>query len=218
MIWTEELWPLVIQIYLKKPLGIKPLYSRDIVNLALELHIPPQIIHRKLSLLRRNPTPTLKRMMEAYEKKPQWLKKACQATRQIQGLGTAGELFRDVEIKETFELDFRPVNAATAMMMGRPLYTPVMLIMLLNLYFCLVPQTMVAETPEVKELASLLEIEPKDVVDILEIYQYCDPFINTPESLMDPMLPPCHKIWEKYSDDIEKLSALAEQLKYYWLL
>lgn len=217
MNWNDDFWPLVIQIYLKKPLGIKPLYCRDMVNLALELHIPPQVIHRKMSYLRKSPTPTLRRKMDIYSKKPQWLKKACRNIRQQQGLGSGGALYDNVETRETFELDFRPVNAATAMMMGRPLFTPVMLIMLLDLYFRLMPATMVRETPEVRETAELLDISPKDVVDILEVFQYCDPFIETTDSLMDPMLPPCHRIWERYADDIEKLSVKAQQLKYYWM-
>lgn len=216
MTWTDEFWPLVIQIYLKKPYGIKPIYSRDIVNLALEIHVAPQMIHRKMAVLRKNPTATLSRMLQIYSKKPQWLQKACRQIRQRQGLGSGGALFDGVETHETFELDFRPVNAATAMMMGRPLFTPVMLIMILDLYFRLVPDTMVAETPEVRETASLLDIKPRDVVDILEVFQYCDPFMKTTDSLMDPMLPPCHNVWQRYSDDLEKLASTAQQLRCYW--
>lgn len=217
MTWNEELWPLVIQVYLKKPYGMKPLYSRDVVNLALELHIPPQILHSKMAMLRKAPTPTLSRMMDIYQKKPQWMRKACQQVRHAQGMGSGGTFFEDVEIVETFEKDFKPVNARTAQLTGRPLFSPVMLIMILDLYFRLVPATMVKETPEVKELSSLLDIPAKDVVDILEIYQYCDPFIDNDDSLMDPMLPPCHDIWQRYAgEDLDKLSALAHQLKDYF--
>jgi hypothetical protein len=73
------------------------------------------------------------------------------------------------------------------------------------------------ETPEVKELANLLDISAKDVVDILEIFMYCDPFIDNLDSLIDPMLPPCHDVWQRFADeDLDKLAALAQQLKEYF--
>jgi hypothetical protein len=76
---------------------------------------------------------------------------------------------------------------------------------------------MVKETPEVKELANLLDISAKDVVDILEIFMYCDPFIDNLDSLIDPMLPPCHDVWQRFADeDLDKLAALAQQLKEYF--
>lgn len=40
--WQDEYWLLLMQLYLKKPEGVKPLYSKGIVNLSMELHIPPQ--------------------------------------------------------------------------------------------------------------------------------------------------------------------------------
>ena len=46
--WTEENWLKLMQVYLKKPAGVKPLYSRDIVNLALELHFSPQSLYRRM--------------------------------------------------------------------------------------------------------------------------------------------------------------------------
>ena len=43
MNWTEEYWPLVIELYMEKPVGIKAMYSRKTVALALELHIHPSM-------------------------------------------------------------------------------------------------------------------------------------------------------------------------------
>ena len=40
-LWQDEYWLLLMQLYLKKPEGVKPLYSKAMVKLALELHIPP---------------------------------------------------------------------------------------------------------------------------------------------------------------------------------
>ena len=40
-LWNEEYWLLLLQLYQKKPMGVKPLYSKGMVDLSLELHIPP---------------------------------------------------------------------------------------------------------------------------------------------------------------------------------
>ena len=37
-LWKDEYWLLLLQLYQKKPMGVKPLYSKGMVNLALELH------------------------------------------------------------------------------------------------------------------------------------------------------------------------------------
>lgn len=217
MPWTDELWPLIIQLYRKKPEGIKPMYSRDTVRLALELHIPPQVIYQKMFALRQPLPPSLERLMETVGKNPKRLSQTCRKLRSLNGMGNAGEFYDDVKVNETFELDFRPVNAPTAQLTGRPLLTPVMLIMILDLYFRLIPMTMVAETPDVKELARLLDIRAEDVAYVLGIYLRCDPFVQNKEDSDDPLLEPCRKIWGKYAyDDPTVLSNMARQLEYYW--
>lgn len=217
MEWYDELWPLVIRLYMKKPIGIKPMYSRDSVRLALDLHIPPKIIYKKMFELRQPQLPSLQQMLERYEKSSRKLNHDCEHVKQLNGMGNASAFYDDVAVNETWELDFKPVNSRTAQMMGRPLLTPVMLIMILDLYFRLIPATMVSDTPDVKELARLLDISATDVVDVLQIYQYCDPFVEHTDSLMDPLLPPCHKIWQRYAnDDPTMLSNLAIQLQAYF--
>ena len=47
-LWSEEYWPMLLQIYFKKPIGIKPTYAHPIVELSLELHIPPYILYAKM--------------------------------------------------------------------------------------------------------------------------------------------------------------------------
>ena len=39
--WSDDYWLLLMQLYLRKPVGVKALYSRGLVQLALELHIEP---------------------------------------------------------------------------------------------------------------------------------------------------------------------------------
>lgn len=161
--------------------------------------------------------PSLQQLMDRYARSTRRLNDDCTKLRMSFGMGNASEFYDDVAVNETWELDFKPVNARTAQMMGRPLLTPVMLIMILDLYFRLIPATMVTDTPDVKELARLLSISAEDVVDVLNIYQYCDPFIVQTASLMDPLLPPCHKIWQRYAnDDPMLLSNLAHQLNAYF--
>lgn len=217
MNWTDELWPLVIQLYQKKPVGVKPMYSRETVALALELHIPPQVLYQRMFQLRQQLSPSLQQLMDTIGSKPKKLEKVCNTLRRMRGMGNASEFYDDVAIQETFELDFRPANAKTAMSMGRPLLTPVMLIMILDLYFRLIPATMVADTPDVVEVAKLINIKPKDVVDILEVYQYCDPFVRHDDTLFDPILPVCNRIWQRFAnDDPMQLSNMAHQLKAYF--
>ena len=38
-LWKDEYWLLLLQLYQKKPMGVKPLYSKGMVDLSLELHI-----------------------------------------------------------------------------------------------------------------------------------------------------------------------------------
>ena len=92
-----------------------------------------------------------------------------------------------------------------------------MLIMILDLYFRLTPITMAAETPEVIDLAKLMKIKPRMVVEVMDVFQLCDPYLNRDDLLISPLLMPCQEVWNRYgNDNPEKLSALAAQLKEYF--
>lgn len=41
--WKDDYWLFILQLYLRKPVGIKPMYSRAMVNLALEVHVHPRV-------------------------------------------------------------------------------------------------------------------------------------------------------------------------------
>ena len=92
-----------------------------------------------------------------------------------------------------------------------------MLTLVLDLYFRLTPHTMVSETPEVQDLAHLMRIPTPLVVDILEIFQYCDPYLNRHDVTFSPLMLPCQQVWQRYGNgDTRQLSDYAEQLKAYF--
>ena len=170
--WSDDYWLLLMQIYLQKPVGIKPTFKaqrrRDYIN--------PQI------------GPNCHRF----------------------SYGFADAFYEGVEVQETFERDFKPVNKETTM-------TPVMMTLILDLYFRLTPVTMVPETPEVQELAKLIKVRPQEVIEIMKLFQYCDPYLNRKDQPDSTLLAPCQEIWRRYGNaETEQLAAYAEQLKEYF--
>lgn len=209
--WQDDYWLLLMQIFLQKPVGMKPTYCREMVSLALELHIPPQVLKDKMKELARLDTPRIERIWETYNNKPQKLSRAVRLLREMKGFGQASLFYEGVETNETWEKDWQPVAGNTRL-------TPVMLILVLDLYFRLTPATMVTETPEVKELSIMLKISTEDIVEVMDIYLHCDPYLNRRDVIMNPLLQPCLTIWQRYGNgDTEELAKLAEDLKAYYL-
>ena len=132
-LWNEEYWPLLLQLYQKKPMGVKPLYSKGMVDLSLELHIPPTYLHEQMFKLRMM-TPRITRLWEKYANKPAKLAHDIKKLRQMQGYGNAESFYQGVEIQKTFERDWEPLKVD-------PTLTPVKLIIILDLYFQLTPIT-----------------------------------------------------------------------------
>lgn len=208
--WQDEYWLLLMQLYLKKPEGVKPLYSKGIVNLSMELHIPPQFLYERMHELRRLDTPRMEKLWERYGSNPKRLAKGVKMLRQMKGLGNADDFYEGVEMHESFELDFKPIEE-------NPRLTPVMLIIILDLYFRLTPNTMVKDTPEIQQLSRLLKIDTALIVEVMEIYQICDPLLNRMEILTSPLVTPCNNIWKRYGNgNPEKLAAYVAQLKEYF--
>ena len=58
-LWSDEYWLLLMQVFMKKPVGMKPLYSKVLVDLSIELHIPPQVLYEQMFRLRRADSPQL---------------------------------------------------------------------------------------------------------------------------------------------------------------
>ena len=206
-LWQDDYWVLLLQAYQRKPAGMKPLYSRMMVDLALELHISPESLHSRMFELRNAATPRIKRLWECYGKSPSRLNRDAQTVRSMNGFCNESSFYEGVDMVESFEKDFRPIPKCGNLM-------PVMLILVLDLYFRLTPITMNAETPEVRELAKLMRIPVERVIEIMEVFQILDPYLNRNEFMVTPLLAPCQKVWQHYGNgNIEELAAVAAQLK-----
>ena len=208
--WHDDDWLLLMQKYLQKPVGVKPLYSRPMVELSMELHIAPQVLQSKMQQIARLDTPRIERIWQTYSQNPRRLTRAVSLLRGMKGFGAPNDFYEGVEVEETFEKDFRPLPE-------NPRYTPVMLILILDLFFRLTPATMVTETPEVQELAKLIKQMPLKVVEVMDIFQHCDPYLNRKDTVNSPLSKPCREIWRRYGNtETEQLATYAEQLKEYF--
>jgi hypothetical protein len=209
-VWHDDYWLLLMQAYLQRPVGVKPLYSRKMVELSLELHIAPEALQTRMQQIATLKTPRIERIWNTYSTNPKRLARAVRLYRSMKGFGAASEFYDGVEVQETFERDFRPLAEDER-------FTPVILILILNLYFQLTPQTMVTQTPEVGQLARKVQLKAQDIVEVLDVYQICDPYLERSEVTFSPLLLPCQQMWQRMSDkEPQDLHALAEQLLEYF--
>ena len=208
-LWNEEYWLLLLQLYQKKPMGVKPLYSKGMVDLSLELHIPPTYLHEQMFKLRMM-TPRITRLWEKYANKPGKLSHDIKMLRKMQGYGNAEAFYQGVKLNETFERDWEPLEAD-------PTLTPVKLIIILDLYFQLTPITMVPETPEIIDLGKLMKVSPKLIAEVMAVYQYCDPYLNRQKAPESNVFEACKDIWNRYGNgNPDKLNQLAIKLQEYF--
>ena len=136
--------------------------------------------------------------------------------RQMKAFGN-DDFYEGVDIQETFETDFRPIAPDTVV-------TPIMLIIILDLYFRLTPITMVVETPEIQDLSRLLKLPAQDIVDIMHIYQQCDPYLKPHprplsfrEGSLESITSACQAQWRQYGNgDPTALAEYASKLKEYY--
>ncbi len=189
---------------------MKPMYSHALVELSLELHIPPKSLYEQQFKLRHRDTPVLQLIWETYAENTRKLNKDVKKLRSMKGFGKAKEFNNGVQLRETFEHDFLPIDGYTEL-------RPFMLVIILDLYFRLTPITMVEETPEIREMAKLMKIKARSVVEVMDAFQVCDPYLNREELMITPLSLPCQDIWNRYgNDNPDRLSALAAQLKDYF--
>lgn len=209
-LWTDECWLPLMKLYLRRPEGVKPMFSRGMVELSLELHIPPQFLYEQMFRLRRPDTPRLRRLCERYAGNPKRLGRDINTLRHMRGFSTDGGFYDGVALNETFEKDFRPIP-------GHDGIQPVTLIVVLDLYFRLTPITMVAETPEVVELARLTHLKASVIVDILAAFQACDPYLQRPRPADATLYAACRDVWQRYGNGSpQQLASLAAQLREYF--
>ena len=93
----------------------------------------------------------------------------------------------------------------------------VKLIIILDLYFQLTPITMVPETPEIIDLAKLIKTTPDTIVEAMNVYQICDPYLNRNDVVISKLIDACSEIWQRYGNgNPDKLYKLANDLKEYF--
>ena len=208
--WQDDYWLLLMQLYLQKPVGLKPMYCRRMVDLSLELHISPDALFNRMCQLANLETPRVEHLWETYSQNPKKLSRAARMLREMKGFNNAGEFYSGVEVNESFEKDFKPIAEGEVL-------TPVMLILILDLYFRLTPITMVAATPEVQELARLIGMRSAEVEEVLKVFQCCDPYLKRKDATSARLLAPCKEIWRRYGNaDTQSLASYAAQLKAYF--
>lgn len=209
-LWSDEYWLLLMQLYLKKPVGVKPLYSRGMVDIALELHIHPEVLYDKMFQLRQMDIPFVEQLWKKYSKNPKKLARGVALLRKMKGFGQDNDFYEGVEINESWEKDFKPLQTATT---PTPI-TNIHLILVLDEYFRLTPITIAEETPEIKELGKLTKLSPKAIVEIMRVFMDCDPILKTKEATESSLADACREIWDRYGyDNPTKLAKYASQLK-----
>lgn len=208
--WNDENWLLLMQLYLRSPVGMKPKYSRAAVNLCLELHITPSSLADRMKKLDKMQTPLIERVWEKYAYDPHKLSRIVKKLREMKGFNHADMFYEGVEVSESFEKDFKPIA-------GCDVLTPMMLVIILDTYFRLTPVAMTSTTPEVVTLAKLMNIPADTVVEVMDAFQHCDPYLHREDVIFSPLLLPCRDIWNRYGNEPpEVLEKLAGELKEYF--
>lgn len=208
--WSDEYWLPLLQLYLKKPTGMKSLYSRPLVELGMELHLTPQTIYTLMHSIHDLDSPLLRRLWDTYATRREMLNNDVDQMRRMRGFGSEASFYDGVDEVESFEKDFRPIVQDVRL-------TPVMLIMAIDLYFRLTPNTMVVETPEVRELAKLMRIDDALLVEVLREYIACDPCLQKPEVEAGRLHEPCMDVWRRFGQmQPQHLAARASLLSEYF--
>ena len=81
--WQDDYWLLLMQIYLQKPVGVKPMYSRGMIDLCMELHIAPNLLFNKMCELANLDTPRIEHLWETYGNNPRKLARAASLWREM---------------------------------------------------------------------------------------------------------------------------------------
>lgn len=209
-LWSDDYWPLIMQLYLSKPTGVKSLYSKPVVDLAIRLHLPPKFLYAQMHRLREHATPYLQRLWDTYVGNARRLNRDVRRLNDMSGFGSAALFYDGVDTDDDFAADYRPIAPGSK-------FTAVMLTIILDLYFRLTPITMVKETPEVADCARTLGISADDVVQALCTYQSCDPILHRSAPSDNALAGACRKVWKRFSgEEPDRLAAEAVRLAEYF--
>lgn len=209
-LWSDDYWLLLMQLYLKKPEGVKSEYSHPMVELGIELHIPPKTLHEQMQRLAERKQPSLQRLFDMYADNPRRLVRDAKRLRAMAGFGNTDLFYDGVSTMSPVERTYRPVCPTSDM-------TPAMLVIVMGLYFELTPNTMVSETPEVLDAARLMGVKPEEVVDVLGIYQTFDPILHRQPAQPSPVVDAARRVWQQYGDAPEQLDVAVGRMKEYFL-
>lgn len=219
--WNDDYWLPLMQLYLKKPEGVKPMYSRALVDLSLHLHITPKYLYNKMFQLRQLNTPMMRQLWDTYATNPTKLARTVKLLKKMHGFGNAGVFYDGVKTNTTWEKDFYPIDGWERLSeqdkKGSKVLKPISLILILDLYFRLTPNTIMPSTPEIIHLGRLIKVQPVLIVTVMHIFLGLDPYISQPRDTSHPLFSPCLEIWNRYGyQEPEQLAALAAQLKEYF--
>lgn len=84
-LWTDDYWLLLLQLYIKRPTGIKPLYSRQLVELSLDIHIPPRYLYEQMFRLRQKDSPVIQLLWNTFGNNPRKLSAEIRKLRNMEG-------------------------------------------------------------------------------------------------------------------------------------
>lgn len=208
--WNNDCWLLLMQSYMKKPVGLKPVGTKDMVELAMELHVTPKLLGEKMAELDKHESPSLQKIWCTYHDNTRRLNRDAKLVRKMMGFGDAGLFYEGVETDDSMCHSFLPVDKTTDL-------SPAMLTLVLRLYFSLTPGTMVENTPEVEELAQCMKTTQQSVVQALEMFQTFDPILKREPAPESPLKEQAKLLWNKYYNDAhDTLNKKANEIEAYF--
>lgn len=183
--WTKEESVLVLDLYMNKPIGLKPVTDESLTNLAQLLGRTPEAVFRRM------------------QKFQQWYP--------VLPFDADEDIYQDENPSVWSDYFNQPKKAHSE--------APALIdewcagTLVLNLYFQLIISTMNEKVPEVVELSRVVKRPAKDIVDMLYAYASLDPFLKTNQYSGQTVSPICRHLWERYADDMDKLSHVAKYIE-----
>ena len=108
--WQEAYWLPLLQLYLRKPVGMKPLYSRPMIDLALELNVAPKQLYEQMKMLDKRETASLQQLWKRFATHQKQLRRDIETIRKMRGFNHPQQFYDGVSQEETWQTDFRPLQ------------------------------------------------------------------------------------------------------------